>query len=132
MVPPSISVSRVSRWGRTFAYLAIGLSGTFILFLDIFGTYYKTMGLWCLVGGVCCALGSASGRWAGEYTGLPLIGSAMFAFAVLTYRDTWEVAQWVSVPSILLLAAYGVLLTARWIDVAAVRRAARGYADATR
>lgn len=130
--PSIFTVSRWSRVCRSIGYLAIAASGSFILFLDIFGPYYKTMGAWCLVGGVCSFVGAATDRWGGEYMGLPLVGSAMVTFAVLTYRDSWAVAHWVAVPSILLLVGYGVLLAGRWVDVAEVARSAREHARAAR
>ena len=127
-----VIADRWSRAGRAIGYALIALAGGFILFLDIFGPYYKTMGAWCLVGGAFCFVGAATDRWGGEYVGLPLVGSAMVAFSVLTVRDTWALARWVAAPSILILFAIGVLFAARWADVASVARSAREYADAAR
>lgn len=120
--------SGVTRVMRTVAYIAIALAGAAMLFLDVFNGWYQTMGWFAILGGLSAAFGTATGRWIGEYVGLPLLASAMFAFAVLTYRDTWDQAGWVAFPSVMLLTAYGTLLTSRWLDVAAVVRAARGHA----
>lgn len=120
--------SNVTRVMRTVAYISIALAGMAMILLDVFNGWYQTMGWFAVIGGLFAAFGTATGRWIGEYVGLPLLASAMFAFAVLTYRDTWGQAGWVSFPSVMLLTAYGILLTSRWLDVAAVVRAARGHA----
>ena len=114
---------------RTIAYIAIAASGLAIILTD-FPIFYTIMGWWCLVGGLCSSTGSATGRWVGEFIGLPLLSSAMLTFSALTYRDAWDAAGWTSVPSILLLFAYGVLLLGRWLDVQAVGRAAKEAANA--
>ena len=114
---------------RTVAYVAIALSGLAIILTD-FPIFYTIMGWWCLVGGLCSSMGSATGRWVGEFVGLPLLSSAMLTFAGLTYRDSWDAVGWVSIPSVLLLFAYGVLLAGRWLDVQAVGRAAKEAANA--
>ena len=128
MIATLASMNPVPRTIRALGYFCIAGSGVGITVIDIFGPFYKVMGLWCVIGGLLSFLGTASGRWAGEYIGLPLVGSAMIAFAALTYRDTWDAAHWVAVPSILLLMGYGILLAARWADVSAVARAAKEYA----
>jgi hypothetical protein len=121
--------SRVTRAMRCVAYVAIVLAGVGLVLADhVFGPWYNAMGWFSIVGGVLCAAGVATGRWVGEYIGLPLLASAMFAFTALTYRDTFDAVGWVAVPSVALLAAYGILLTSRWLDVCAVVRAAHGHA----
>lgn len=125
-----LAPTRIARWLRTTGYLAVMIAGGFILFLEPFGVFYNVMGFFCLLGGMLSALGAGTGRWGGEYLGLPLIGAAMLAFAGITYRDAWDTIGWVSVPSIALLLAYGILIAARWHDVSTVGRAAREYANA--
>jgi len=121
-VPPG---QTTGRWLRAAGYLGITIAGIALILVDGFPFWYTIMGYWCLVGGAFSCLGKVTGRWAGEFIGLPLVGSAMIAFALMTYRDAWDAEQWIAVPSIALLAAYGSILLGRWADVAAIGRAAR-------
>lgn len=120
----------MSRSLRAVAYTLMVLAGAVIVWQEPFGMYYKVMGVFCVVGGLTSALGAATDRWGGEYVGLPLISTAMLTFAGITIRDVYEQAGWLAVPSIALLVAFGGIVASRWIDVLAVRRAARDYADA--
>lgn len=114
------------RTTRGIGYAALSLGGVMLVILPTFPILYTLMGWFLAFGGLLSALGSATGRWAGEYVGLPLLSSAMFSFAILTWRDNgWPMGG----PSIMLLVAYGVFMFARWWDVRAIGRLAREMAD---
>lgn len=108
---------------RTAAYVAFGVAGLIItITTGVYPLSYVVMGWFLIVGSPLCALGAATGRWGGEYIGLPLVTSAMATFAGLTWHDNgWHYGG----PSILLLAAIAAFLFARLVDVRAVGRAAR-------
>lgn len=86
------------------------------------GTVYAWAAL-LAVGGLACALGSASDWWLGEYAGLwPLIATfAVYALAAAaTGRGT-------AIGGACLLGSISMFLYARWRDVAVIRREAARF-----
>jgi hypothetical protein len=69
-----------------------------------------------ILGGIPCAVGQLSGRWVGEYVGLPLVVAALLGFGGLQLG----VGGWLSVPGVSLLWAFAGIVYARWRDVGAV------------
>jgi hypothetical protein len=70
-----------------------------------------------LIGGVACALGSVTGRWFGELTGLPLISSAFGVYFVvlgLSFTVRGGAAS-------LAMGAIALILISRWQDVNRLR-----------
>lgn len=114
---------------RSIGYTTIAYAGLAIVLDPKFPFWYVVMGWFLVVGGTLAATGASFGRWAGEYTGLPLLASAFLSFAVLTFRDNgWYQGD----ASIMLLVSYCGIMLARWIDVRAVGRSAREQANGTR
>lgn len=112
---------------RVLAYLALTVAGVFIVVIaePPFPRWYVVMGWFCLIGGVLSGGGVLTGRWVGELLGLPLLGSAMAAFAVLTVRDAFPSGGWATVPSITILLSFGLMLAGRWVDVISVAQHAK-------
>lgn len=114
----------VVRTARTLGYSACAFAGAVVIGVGSpsFGTFYVTLGVFCLVGGTLAALGALTGRWIEELLGLPLLASAMIAFSLITARDVFPIDVWLGLPSVALLAAFGVLMLSRCIDVFALSR----------
>lgn len=89
-----------------------------------FGPWYLGMALLAVLGGLLCFTGQIADRWVGELLGLPLLGTSMTAFGLLTFRDTADFGL-IAAPSIFLLVAFGLLLFMRWIDLWMLARSAR-------
>ena len=124
-------MTAVARTVRTTGYLAGVAAGA------VLATYgppytgaYWLMGMFLAAGSLLAIIGTLWGRWAFELTGLPLVASALIQLAVLTIRDGPH--GWVIVPSVGILAAFGILMLARWIDLFILARAtARAHARDT-
>lgn len=114
-----VQVMRAAAYG-----MLTGAGGTIWIVGDPpFPWRYSTMAVFLGIGGILCLLGQLADRWVGELLGLPLVASAMSVFAVLTVRDNgWNP---ISAPSVLMLAAFGLMFFMRWIDQFMLARAAR-------
>lgn len=76
-----------------------------------------------IVGGCSSAIGAATGRWIGEYVGLwPLM--SVFVVYGIAAGATGRVT---SLGGAFALGAVGILLYARWRDVALIRQEAMRY-----
>jgi hypothetical protein len=128
-------VSPARRWTRVAAYALMSAAGLASLVWPspsveraTSPTSGVTVYVWAVMlalGGICCAVGSATGRWLGEYTGLwPLIVTffvyALAAAAAASGRST-------AIAGACLLGSISLLLIARWRDVAQIRREAARY-----
>lgn len=80
------------------------------------GLYWQ-MGITLLIGSTLSLIGTLDGRWAWELLGLPLLSATLVALALLTGRDAHTAPNWIWVPSVLILGAFGVLMLARWFDL---------------
>jgi hypothetical protein len=88
---------------------------------------YSLMSAFMAVGGVLCLAGQVTDRWLGELLGLPLVGTAMLVFGVLTVRDVgWNL---ISAPSVLILFGVGLMFFMRWVDQFMLARSARFMAN---
>lgn len=67
-----------------------------------------------VVGAFGAALGTATMRWVGEFTGLPLLGTSMAAFGIEILIHGWLHAPWLSAASAAILLGIGMVMTARW------------------
>jgi hypothetical protein len=118
-------LKRAVQIGRAAAYgCLVGAGGTIFIVGDPpYPWRYSALALLLLVGGAMCLIGQLSDRWLGELLGLPLVGSAMGAFATLVIRDAgWTIY---SIPNILILLGIGVLFYMRWVDQFMLARSAR-------
>lgn len=75
-----------------------------------------------LIGGVFACIGRLSGRWLGEYVGLPLI-AGMFTVYGLALAYVASASQ-PAIAGALFFGSVACLFAARWHEVAAVRREA--------
>lgn len=121
-------VKRAVQIGRAGAYgMLAGAGGTIFYVGDPYPWRYVAMGLFLAVGATMCLLGQITDRWLGELMGLPLVGTAMMVFAVLTLRDSgWSEY---TAPSIFVLTAFGLLFVLRWTDQFMLARNARFMAQ---
>lgn len=118
-VRKAIQVTRALAYGM---FIGAGVSMMLIGFPPYSG-WSQAMALLCVVGGTLCLAGQLFDRWMGELLGLPLLGTAMVALAVLTGLETdWD---YMSGPTILLLTGFGTLLAMRWVDLSLLARANR-------
>lgn len=125
MTTATVARVRSARILRVIGYVSIAAAGTLLAIALPLGTadgVYVILCAWMGLGGLICAMGTAFDRWIGEFGGLPLLGTAMLAFAILTIRDNGWTS--IGVANLLLLAGLGLLFLARWRDVAAVYRSA--------
>lgn len=109
---------------RLAGYLLCVVAGWMITVTpSVFTGYYGPMGAFLLVGALLALVGSASGRWAPELIGLPLLASSLVALAVTT-RDASSAPHWAWVPSVMILGGFGTLMWARWLDLFQTARGA--------
>ena len=110
---------------RLAGYVLCAIEGWMIcVATSVFTGYYGPMGAFLLVGALLALVGSASGRWAPELIGLPLLASSLVALAVLTTRDASSAPHWAWVPSVMILGGFGTLMWARWLDLLQTARGA--------
>jgi hypothetical protein len=99
-------------------------SGGLLIYSDllilVYGPLGEVMAWFMLLGGLFSALGSLTFRWAGEFTGLPLLGSAFCVFGILVWRVNHEQAPLIAAANLCLLLSIGVVMGARWRVVFAV------------
>lgn len=119
--------ARLTRRFRAAGYAALGTGGVILTVVSLAtGDVLRAWVLWPILGALLALgslaslFGAATNRWTGEYVGLPMVASALFAFGVLRGMDGhWSL---VGVPAIF-LCGVGVLIVARWLDVDTLRRA---------
>lgn len=106
------------RWLRTSAYLLISVAGVLLLWspilTDVYTRIAEVMAWFLGVGGFLSFLGSLLKRWWGEFTGLPLLASSFGVFALISTKDTYEVAPYIAWANFFLLFAISLAFTARW------------------
>lgn len=113
---------------RGVAYSLLCVSGIVIPFVlrDVGVEHELTwaaLSIWLLVGGLACAVGQFSGRYLGEYTGLPFVMTALVGFGGLQLAiSNGELA---AVPGVAMMWAFGLLTFARWNDIRHLFRSAR-------
>ena len=127
----------IRRQERVFAYLALVTAGI-LLTIEPSGIISGSVSPWIetawslcmIVSALICLLGSATDRWVGEYTGIPLLSSVLGLYSIAACLTAWGD----SIP----LFAFGMMLgglafklVARWKDVRGVKYLAelQGRAD---
>jgi hypothetical protein len=111
---------RGGRWARLVAYFGFAFAAV-VLLDQIDDTPGINIVLWYVMSGFLlggslpAALGQLTGRWTGEFVGLPLVASALFGFGILTGGANGWAYQ--AVPSIVLLWAFALLIWSRWRSV---------------
>lgn len=121
-----------SRRFRIAGYGLLAVSGVALAIAHDLFVFHEwtwiTMSTFLTVGGLLCSFGQWKRIWPPEYMGLPLIWSAMFVFTFLnvtTIADAEGVYALLAVANTSLLLGFSVLVFSRWLDVAAVYRAAK-------
>lgn len=103
---------------RTVAYLFISMAGFLLIWSPILTEVYsdiaEVMAWFLAVGGFLSFLGALVRRWWGEFMGLPLLASSFMVFALISTKDTYDVAPFIAGANFLLLSAIGLALSARW------------------
>jgi hypothetical protein len=136
----AILANKKSRRTRIVGYLLLTIAGiALVIARDLFVYHvwiWTTMAVFLAAGSALSLVGQVKRIWPPEYIGLPLVWTAMLVFTIL------QLGQWQGVDSTTMIAlgiantalllGFTVLLFSRWMDVGAVYRAAKGYADAQR
>jgi len=109
------------RWTRTVAYFLIGAAGVLLILspilTDVYTAVAEVMAWFLVVGGALSFIGSLSKRWWGEFMGIPLLGSSFAVFALISTKDSFEVAPYIAAANFSLLLGISLALTARWREV---------------
>lgn len=110
------------------AYLLLTFAGVGLLMSPAVGQVYGDHAHWysafMVTGGALAAVGTITMRWAGEFTGLPLLGSALAAFSVEILWHSYEAAPWLASANTAFFAATALVMTARWrVSLASYRLA---------
>lgn len=107
-----------TRWLRTTAYLLISVAGALLILspilTDVYSDIAEIMAWFLTVGGFLSCLGSLLRRWWGEFTGLPLLASSFAVFALISTKDTMDLAPFIAWANFSLLFAISIAFTARW------------------
>lgn len=136
----AILANKKSRRFRITGYLLLTIAGVALVIANDLFVYHvwiwTTMAVFLAVGGLLCSIGQFMRIWPPEYVGLPLVYTAMLVFTILQLGQ-WEgstshVVIALGVANTSLLLGFSILLFSRWMDVGAVYRAAKEYADANR
>lgn len=136
----AILANKKSRRFRITGYLLLAIAGVALIVANdmfVFHVWiWTTMAAFLALGGTLCAIGQFLRIWPPEYIGLPLVWTAMLVFTILQLGQ-WEgststVVIALGIANTSLLLGFSILLFSRWMDVGAVYRAAKGYADAQR
>ena len=121
---------------RTIAYGLIGVAGALLLISPVFMADATkgavAMSIFILAGGTLSSLGSATGRWVGEFLGLPLLATAFAVFGAITYRENSEAAPYLAAANLTLLLGLSLLFVARWRYVLSVFHAADRFSPGKR
>lgn len=121
------------RVGLTVAYVMFALAGCAILVspnaLDTYGSVSTIFAGFMLVGGTVAAGGACTKRWAGEFTGLPLLTSAFVAFGVSVYAALADIAPYLALSAFLFLWGVAAFALARWRVTIASFRLVRSLAE---
>lgn len=116
------------RVARTLAYICIGTAGLLLLLSPVFRADSNLVTLamtwFFLVGGGLAATGAGTGRWFGEFTGLPLITVSFAVFGILTWRANVGAAPFIAWANLMLLVGLSLMFLARWRYVFSVVQAA--------
>ena len=73
-----------------------------------------------VVGGFSATVGAVSGRWAGEFIGLPLVATGLVSLGIISWSSSRTEAPWLAAGNLCLLTGFAVLLLGRWRAVLAV------------
>jgi hypothetical protein len=130
MAKPFMRRYGVRRLGRVLMYLSLVASGSVASVYPSQLVLYQTNGkvglFWALclaVSAAICLYGSATDRWIGEYTGIPLLSTTMIFYGLIALKSAGHDGYTGA------LYAYGFLilgfafgLIARWRDVQLIKK----------
>lgn len=125
--------SRLLRWILALAYLLFSVSGVALLLspvmADVYGRPGYVYSTFIAVGGFLAMAGTITLRWVGEFTGLPLLASALAAYAVEVLNIAFDETPFVAIANASSLFAIVCLMGARWRISLAAYQLARRVAD---
>lgn len=119
-ISESAKEDRWVRRVRALSYFLITAAGFLLVLSPLLDDFYppvaRVMAVFIAVGGLTSFLGAVTGRWVGEFVGLPLLASSFVVFAFLTTDGTFEIAPYIAAANFSLLTGFGVAATSRWLD----------------
>lgn len=123
--------SALMRVARTIAYMCIGTAGLLLILSPVFATTSTplslTMTWFMMIGGYLSMLGAATNRWAGEFSGIPLLIASFSVFGFITFRENRPDAPYIAAANLSLLNGLALLFLARWLHVFSVQEAAQRF-----
>lgn len=111
--------SRCIRGVLALSYALCAVSGALLL-LDhataqsTYGPLTYTGAVFMVLGGGLAAIGAFRGRWLGEFTGLPLLCSALLALAIQVLVQRWGLSPYIALANFNFLTGMAMGMTARW------------------
>lgn len=119
----------LTRRGQVAAYLLFaGAGATAGIFsspsVETTASNRALVALWVVflvAGGLSSAGGRLMSRWAGEFVGLPLLGTAFLIYTVSILYTTVTSGRYTGFPAGLALAAIFALVATRWFEVNQIR-----------
>lgn len=106
-------------WMRCVSYLMFALSGALSFVngetFSIHGVPGVLMSCFLLIGGLLAAIGAATNRWAGEFTGLPMLTSSFAVFSLLVIEQSWSRSILESLTNFSILLAVAITMLLRWL-----------------
>lgn len=123
-----LTASHIRRVGRSAMYAGLFLTGIVFSFTpsDVISDELAPVAVICWSAAMAatalvCFVGSVSGRWIGEYSGIPLLAAtlAVYSVATLSQADEDSLAR---VAYAILLMSFASGLFARWRDVQRIRK----------
>lgn len=121
------------RWVRSLAYVLMATAGVLLVLSNLMHVYYgplgEAMSWFLIVGGILSAVGAATNRWAGEFSGLPLLAPAFAVFGVLVWRTSNISTPFIAAANLSLLMAIAFVMMSRWRVVFAVYKLAHHLGD---
>jgi hypothetical protein len=120
----TIYQSMTLRVMATISYLLFASAGaTFIISDNLTPAYGPTaeiMSLFLLIGGLTAAVGTSTLFWAGEFVGIPLLGTGLIALGIQVWWKSEEFLPWLAAGNLLLLLAVATIMYTRWRQVLAI------------
>lgn len=117
------------RVSSSISYLLFATAGLLLVLshqlLLAYGQTAEVMGWFMLVGGLCSAAGAGSLRWAGEFIGLPLLGTSLVVLGLEIWSHTNADSALLAAGNFALLVAIAGIMVTRWRQVLAVYAVAR-------
>lgn len=122
----------VVRWWRGLMYVCFTASGVFasvapsrLVTEEVGSTVALCWALCMIVSSLICLYGPVTDRWIGEYAGIPLLAAvvALYGLSAIFDVDWGNVETYILVAYGLTVCGLSAGLSARWLDVRAIKNA---------